>query len=176
MFDNTRSRKRFLTLLIVMIGMILLISGTSIATAEGSYEDFYASLGPGNFALFEYGAPFSVGTWARGDADNFGKFSFSAVGEYDDTIPPPGCTPLSSYGVQGNTALVFKTGVLLLEMKNGQTCVDFPYVNVYEEYKIKGGNGIFDEAKGDVVIQFTGSLLDYSISDGTISGKIKLDD
>ena len=124
--------------------------------------------GPGNAP-----ATFSVRTIALGNS-TLGSLSFAAYAFQDLSEVPPGCGPSSSIGAGGHASLILAGGSLHLERDLGDACFKYPFIDVSETYRVVGGTGLFEDAKGDVSAELNGEVIDYTITI-EFHGLIKLD-
>jgi hypothetical protein len=125
--------------------------------------------GPGNAPL-----AFTVRTIAIGNS-TLGPLSFAAFAFQDMSEAPPDCGPYSSIGTGGRASLIFADGTLELERDLGDACFWAPLIEVSETYRVVGGTGRFDDARGDVSAQLYGEVEYYTLTID-FSGIIEVDE
>ncbi len=138
-------------------------SGTGTFLSEGSVNDNH----------------FTTSIWGTGSSDDFGEFTYAFLILEDSSNLPAGCdTGIGTTSLSGSGVMIFAAGVLFVEQISGEACVDIstypPIIEIAERYKITGGTGIFDHAKGKLTLESTADFIKFTV-DATFNGKIKID-
>lgn len=177
--------KRLTTLrIVVLLATLVLLVGLNPAAARKVNLSGNMS---GNFLAggeFIPGLLFYVVEEAEGDIDEGSEyledphFSYAGFFIYDMAVLPDplplGCDPGSSSSDYGHGIMFFGEGNLRLEMKSAFSCFSYPNININASYKIVGGTGLFEHAKGFLEVTVDGTIGDPNTMTTEFEGEVRL--